>query len=123
MSAKSAEKPKAAGKRESPVWLFTGPEAGEKNDQVEALRRGAKKSFGDLEDYKFYAEDIKAADLITLLQNGSLFSSGKFVTVKNAESFRLKDDVARLVEWISSVPETRQEARRCFSFCFLMKFP
>ena len=104
MGARVSERPKAAGQREAPVWLFTGPEAGEKAAEVEALRRSAEKAFSVLEDYKFYADDIKAAELVTLLQNGSLFSSGKFVLVKNAEAFKLKDDVSRIAEWISSAP-------------------
>ncbi len=96
---------KAQSHPNAPVWLFTGPEAGEKAEAVAAIRRDAEKAFSGLEDYKFYADDTKTADLVTLLQNGSLFSNGKFVTIKNAESFKLKDDVSRLVDWISSVPE------------------
>ena len=119
--ANGGGKPKAAGKAakaqshpNAPVWLFTGPEAGEKAAELDILRRGAEKAFSGLEDFKFYAEDIKAADLVTLLQNGSLFSSGKFVVVKNAESYKLKDDVSRIAEWISSAPENKAGSEAVF---------
>lgn len=121
MRAKSAEKPKGSGKppkahasANAPVWLFTGPEAGEKAAEVDALRRNAEKAFAGLDDFKFYADDIKAAELVTLLQNGSLFSSGKFVLVKNAEAFKLKDDASRIVDWIASVPENKAGSEAVF---------
>ena len=115
MSAKSAAKPaKPHSSPNAPVWLFTGPEAGEKAAEVEALRRNAEKAFAGLDDFKFYADDIKTAELVALLQNGSLFSSGKFVTVKNAEAFKLKDDVTRLVDWIAAVPENKAGGEAVF---------
>ena len=121
MSAKAAAKPKSAAKPSkahanpnAPVWLFTGPEAGEKAAEVDALRSNAEKAFAGLDNFNFYADDIKTEELVMLLQNGSLFSSGKFVVVKNADAFKLKDDVSQIVEWIASVPENKAGSEAVF---------
>lgn len=97
------ESRKKAAAGNAPVWLFTGPENGEKNAELETLRRSAGQKTGGLEEYRFHAGDIKAGDLVSLLQNGSLFSAGKFVVVRDAEAFRLKEEITMLTDWIASV--------------------
>ena len=41
----------------TPLWLFTGPELGERNDALEALRKSAEKKYGQLDNHLFYAAD------------------------------------------------------------------
>ncbi len=104
MTAKTAAKNTGT----APVWLFTGPENGEKNAEVEKIRLQAEKRYGSLETYKYYASDIRAGDLVSLLQNGSLFSTGKFVVLKNAELIKLKDEITMLADWIFSVSSAKE---------------
>lgn len=92
----------------APVWLFTGPENGEKNAEIEKIKLQAEKQHGNLENYKYYAQDIKTGDLVSLLQNGSLFSAGKFVVLGNAELIKLKDEITTLTDWIHSVTSVRE---------------
>lgn len=83
----------------APVWLFTGPEIGERNTAVEQLRKQATTAHGDTEMHTLYAGDTPMGEIISLLQNGSLFSSARFVTVRNAELVKKKEDISQLVDW------------------------
>lgn len=116
MPVKSAGKtPRNQGAADNArAWLFTGPERGEKAAAVKAVRKQAEKRCGAIEDYKYYAADIKAGELVSLLQNGSLFSAGKFVVVENAELIKLKDEIATLTDWIRSGAAAESEGSNSF---------
>ncbi len=83
----------------SPLWLFTGPEFGERNDTIAALRGRAEQEAGKLDCYSFYAGDTKIGDVISLLQNGSLFAEARFVVLRSAELIRKKEDVELIAGW------------------------
>lgn len=83
----------------APVWLFTGPEIGERNEAVQQLKAQAIKTHGDPEMHTVYAGDTPFGELVSLLQNGSLFSSARFVTLRNAELIKKKEDISQLVSW------------------------
>ena len=85
-----------------PAYLFTGPEFGERNDVVEELKKKTQKKFGDVDFYSFYLSETKLSDIISLLQNGSLFASARFAVVKNAELIKKKDELEMLSQWFSS---------------------
>ncbi len=85
----------------APIWLFTGPEIGERNTAVEQLRTAAAKRCGNLDLHSLYAADIKMGEVISLLQNGSLFADARFVVLRNAEILKKKDDVEQLVAWVA----------------------
>ncbi len=86
----------------NPVWLFTGPEVGERNDARKKVLDSLQKKYGDVETHSLYFGDSSMGELISLLQNGSLFSSAKFVTLKSAELIKKKEDIEMLLEWIKS---------------------
>ncbi|MBQ7366006.1 MAG: DNA polymerase III subunit delta [Spirochaetaceae bacterium] len=85
-----------------PVYLFTGPEAGEKNEAILQLRIAARKKAGVLDEYTFYASETKFSQIITLLLNESLFASGRFVVVQGAEQLKKKEDLEMLSSWITA---------------------
>lgn len=85
----------------APVWLLTGPEIGERNAAVESIRSAAAKR-GNLDSHLFYAADVRIGDVISLLQNGSLFADSRFVVLRNAEEIKKKDDVDQILGWIES---------------------
>ena len=91
--------PAAQQKTPAPIWLFTGPEIGERNAAVEAVRAAASKSAGNLDSHTFYAADVRIGDVVSLLQNGSLFADARFVVIRNAELIKKKDDVEQLLAW------------------------
>lgn len=81
-----------------PLWLFTGPEIGERNDAVEAIRSLAEQQ-GALDSHSLYASDVTIGSLVSLLQNGSLFADARFVVLKNAEEIKKKEDIELLTQW------------------------
>lgn len=86
----------------APAWLFTGPEIGERNAAIEQLKNSALKASGELDFHSLYAGDDRIGEVVSLLQNGSLFASARFVVLRNAELIKKKEDVSMLVDWISA---------------------
>ena len=74
---------------ETEVYLFTGPEAGEKNEAIENLRDAASKKNNGIEQYKYYAADVRIEDIVAQLQNASLFSKNIVVFGKQASMLAL----------------------------------
>lgn len=85
---------------QSPVWLLTGPEIGERNAALDQLKKQALQKYSDLEQHTLYAGETPVGTLISLLQNGSLFSAARFVTLRNAELIKKKEDITLLVSWV-----------------------
>lgn len=86
-----------------PVYLYTGPEAGERNDSVQLIKDSLKKKYGQVEEYLFYASETPAAEYMSILQNESLFAESSCVVVKNADFIKKKDEIEIITSWISSV--------------------
>ncbi|MEA1910777.1 MAG: DNA polymerase III subunit delta [Spirochaetota bacterium] len=85
-----------------PVYLFLGPEIGLKTDEIDKIKNSFKKNTGDTpEIHKFYPYDTSIGEVISLMKNGALFSSYKFVTFMNVEELK-KNDIAELVSYIKS---------------------
>lgn len=84
---------------ESGLFLFTGPEIGEKNEAVQNIKAQARKDFGALDEYAYYTSDVKISDVISQLQNENLFSNGTFITLRNAELIKAKSDVELISSW------------------------
>lgn len=85
-----------------PVWLFTGPEIGERNTAVEQLRAAAAKRSSSVDSHTLYASDVRIGDVVSLLQNGNLFSDARFVVLRSAELIKKKDDIELLADWANS---------------------
>lgn len=82
------------------AYIFTGPEFGERNDAVEELRKKTEKKFGVVDSYSYYLSETKLADILSLLQNGSLFAAARFAVVRNAELIKKKDDFEMISQWL-----------------------
>ena len=39
---------------EKPIYLYTGPEFGERSDAVELVKTAHKKKFGEIDEHSFY---------------------------------------------------------------------
>ena len=85
-----------------PLYLFTGPEAGERSDAVNELFRMYEKKLGAVELHRFYASETSVAEVVSLLMNGSLFASFRFVVLNNAEVVKKKEDIELISEWLAS---------------------
>ena len=87
------------------IYLYTGPEFGERNDAVEAVKNAHKKKFGDIDEHLFYLQETPFSQIMTILQSGTLFSNGVCVVCKGAELLKKKDDISMLSEWLEGNPD------------------
>jgi len=86
----------------SPVWLLTGPETGERNAMADSILAAVVKSCGDCDVHRLYAQDVPLKEVLSLLQNGTLFSSARLIFLRNAELIKKKDEIESLASWIAS---------------------
>lgn len=89
-----------------PVYLFCGCEIGEKNEAILDLKIKARKKYGVLDEYSFYAHETRIADVVALLLNESLFASGRFVVLNCAEQIKKKEDFDLLDTWVKSAVDS-----------------
>ncbi|MCR4578760.1 MAG: DNA polymerase III subunit delta [Treponema sp.] len=84
------------------VYLYTGPEFGERNDAVESIKNAFKKQTGTVDEHTFYLLETPFNQVMTILQSGTLFSDGVLVVCKNAELIKKKDDIQMLADWLKN---------------------
>jgi DNA polymerase-3 subunit delta len=81
-------------------YLFMGPELGEKNDAINAIRQKIKKEYGEAEESSFYAGEAAFPDILAALLNGSLFAAARLFFIKNAELITKKNEIEGLASYI-----------------------
>ena len=73
-------------------YLLLGPELGEKKEFIKNLKKKLEKKYSSPpEEYSFYPYDTETADIISILQNISLFSASKLVIINNFTEIKKKD--------------------------------
>lgn len=95
----------------APIYLFTGPEFGERDEQVESIKQLQKKQFGDVDEYLLYASDSKLEDVVAKLQTESLFDPATCIVLRQAELIKKKDEISLLDSWLKSVELKPKEDR------------
>lgn len=85
-----------------PVFLYTGPEFGKRNDAVDAAKKNFQKEFGQLDEHLFYLQETPFSEVMTILQSGTLFSNGVCVVCKGVELLKKKEDIQMLENWIKN---------------------
>ena len=93
----------------APIYLYTGPEAGEKNDQILALKEELHKKMGSSDDFVYYGTDLNMSDVVAQLMTESLFIPATFVTIRNAELVKDKKDIDMLAQWVQTAEKTKKE--------------
>jgi DNA polymerase-3 subunit delta len=84
-------------------FLFLGPELGEKNDAVNAIREKIRKTSGSPpEETRFYAGEKPFGEILSVLLNGSLFADTRLILIKNAEVITKKADIEGLAQYVAS---------------------
>ena len=86
--------------KEKPLFLYTGPEFGERNEAIKALKAAHEKRFGVIDEHSFYLLETPFSQVMTILQSGTLFADGVFVICKNAELIKTKDDIQMITSWL-----------------------
>jgi DNA polymerase-3 subunit delta len=75
-----------------PVYFFPGPEVGKKRDRIAALKQGLTDQDKEApEQHRFYPYDTETVEIISLLKNGSLFSSRRLVIIADAHALKAAD--------------------------------
>jgi DNA polymerase III delta subunit len=83
-----------------PVWILLGPEIGKKQTFVSDIVAKARALGGDEPDYhKLYAGDSTAFEVLSLLQNASLFSSWVIVEYRNVDQVSQKSEIDALAHY------------------------
>jgi len=83
-----------------PVWILLGPEIGIKQTFVSDIIAKARVLGGDEpETHKLYAGDSTASDVISLLQNASLFSSWVIVEYRNFDQLSQKSEIDAIAHY------------------------
>ena len=82
------------------IYLFTGPELGDRNDAVEKVKTSHKKQFGTIDEHLFYLIETPLSQVMTILQSGTLFSDGVLIVCKNAELIKKKEDIQMISDWL-----------------------
>ena len=86
----------------SPIFLYTGPEFGKRNEAVDAVKASHRKQFGVIDEHSFYLLETPLNEVMAILQNGTLFSDGVCVVCRNAELIKKKDDIQMISDWLAS---------------------
>ena len=85
-----------------PIYLYTGPEFGKRNEAVDAVKAAHKKKFGVIDEHSFYLLETPLNEVMTILQSGTLFSDGVCVVCRNAELIKKKDDIQMIADWLEN---------------------
>ncbi|MBN2617432.1 MAG: DNA polymerase III subunit delta [Spirochaetales bacterium] len=81
------------------VYLFLGPEEGKKKEEIDKINKSIVKELKEEpEKHIFYPFEKKVSEIVSLMKNGSLFSTHKFIIINNAEEIKKKADVDLIVD-------------------------
>ncbi len=81
------------------VYLFMGPEEGKKKQEICKIEKSLTKELSEQpEKHHFYPFEKKISDVVSLMKNGSLFSSHKLIVISNAEEIKKKADVDLMID-------------------------
>lgn len=89
----------------SPIYLYTGPEIGNRNEQVEEIKSNLLKKFGEVDFYLQYLSNDKIEDVLTNLQGESLFVPATCVVLREAELLKKKEDVELVSSWLKNAKD------------------
>ena len=85
--------------------LFLGPELGEKQEALDELWKQLSASGTEPEKTVYYAGETPVRQMVSTIQNGSLFSDSRFFIIKNAEFIQKKDEIDLLASCMASPGE------------------
>ena len=90
----------------APIYLYTGPEIGSRNEQVDSVKNSLVKKFGEVDNFLLYASDSKIEDIIAKLQTESLFVPATCVVLREAELVKKKDEIELISSWLKGAKDS-----------------
>ena len=94
----------------APVYLYTGPEFGMRDEAADAVIKALKKKFGEIEEHVYYLNETSIGQAISQLDNGNLFASATCVLCKNAELLKKKDEIALVEDWCKAAEASGEDS-------------
>ncbi|MBR4180381.1 MAG: DNA polymerase III subunit delta [Treponema sp.] len=94
----------------APVYLYTGPEFGMRDEAADAVIKALKKKFGEVEEHVYYLNETSIGQAISQLDNGNLFASATCVLCKNAELLKKKDEIALVEDWCKAAEASGEDS-------------
>lgn len=86
-----------------PMYVFLGPESGEKARETQELKKAFKEKYHDsIEEFTLYGFEDGIPRLLELARGGSLFSAGCFITFREADQIKINDQIKQLEQYIKS---------------------
>lgn len=93
-----------------PIYLYTGPEFGMRDEAVDTVVKSLKKKFGEVEEHVYYLNETSVGQAVSAAGNGNLFASATCVICKNAELLKKKEDIQLLEEWIKTTQDSGEDS-------------
>ncbi len=90
----------------APIYLYTGPEIGSRNEQVDSVKNSLIKKFGEVDNFLLYASDSKIEDIIAKLQTESLFVPATCIVLREAELLKKKDEIELIASWLKGAKDS-----------------
>ena len=94
----------------APVYLYTGPEFGMRDEAAQTVLKALQKKFGEVEEHVYYLNETSIGQALSVLDNGNLFSSATCVICKNAELLKKKDDITLVEEWCKNADDSGEDS-------------
>ncbi|MBQ3836384.1 MAG: DNA polymerase III subunit delta [Treponema sp.] len=89
----------------APIYLFSGPEIGERSEAVAAVKKSLNDKFGSLESYTYYSVETDPQSALVQLYSESLFSAATCVVYNGAETIKKKEDIDKIAAWLNGAGE------------------
>lgn len=87
-------------------FIYAGPELGEKQDAIQAIRDKLAKSSGNpAEEHRYYISETDVSLIVSDIQNASLFSDTRLFLVFGADEIKKKDDTTLFSSCIKNIPD------------------
>lgn len=84
---------------ESAIYLFTGPEIGERTETVLNIKKEISKKYGEIDFYNLYADSTPISQVLSILETGNLFMSAVCVVLHNAHEIKKKEEIEAITKW------------------------
>ncbi len=85
-----------------PVYFFPGPETGKKRERINSILSTVTAQDGEEPElHKFYPYDTPIVDVISVIQNGSLFASRRVVVFSDVHALK-SDGIKAIIAYIHS---------------------
>lgn len=85
------------------AFLFLGPEAGLKAEEIDRVREAlSRRDGGPPDEHRFFLPDDSVDDIVATLRNGSLFSSHRLVLVSGVDLIKKKSDQSMIADYCAA---------------------